>query len=696
MDELIVPDLLRQPFVAQQHVITGSIKALERQDSLLLCGATGTGKTLMAQCIIQGHAQRAGIGAYRALVFAPPHLTQKWAREIQMTVRNAHIHHITSYRDLTKLKRNIPAFGRGWWIVSNNNAKMGPKWIPAYYKGRYPAINRAKVDSEHDSTLGHFGQPYCPVCRWPILKKSKSGEEALPPSHEEMCKKKFTCNNCEEQLWAYTHAIDKWPVATYIHKHMRNYFDYLVLDEAHEAKGDDTAIAGALGSLAAACPKRIAMTATICGGYAWHLRTLLYRLSPASLVTEGLTWKDSMGFSERYGRIEKRVTETDDRGGSDNRQSRGKTSTRTVKYVRPGVMPTFFGRHLIGNAVFLSLDEISENLPDLSQDPIPCQMDAELEAHYKVVERLLKEACREAMKRRDKSLLSKMLQTLLAYPDMPYGWSEIGYHTDSGRWISVVTPENLSPDVIRPKEQRLIDNVLAERDAGRKVWVYSVMTNVRDVNERLRLILEKAGLRVKVLRSSVETKVREQWIMDNAPGVDVMVSHPELVETGLDFFDHAGTYNFPTIDFYSTGYETNMVRQSGGRHFRIGQKKDCKTRYYYYEETMQARAMKHMGEKFSAATSLEGKFSSEGLMALAGEGSGSMEHVLARSLVDQMDDCDVGRAWSKITEKTYSPPPPLVSPASAVPEKKPAPAKPKAEFNRFGTGKVVRRQASFF
>ena len=85
------------------------------------------------------------------------------------------------------------------------------------------------------------------------------------------------------------------------------------------------------------------------------------------------------------------------------------------------------------------------------------------------------------------------------------------------------------------------------------------------------------------------------------------LSHPKLVETGLDLFDKGGVYNFPTLIFYQTGYNLFTMRQASRRAWRIGQRKDCKVIYLYYGGTLQARAMSLMGKKMEAAQALEGK-----------------------------------------------------------------------------------------
>jgi hypothetical protein len=120
-----------------------------------------------------------------------------------------------------------------------------------------------------------------------------------------------------------------------------------------------------------------------------------------------------------------------------------------------------------------------------------------------------------------------------------------------------------------------------------------------------------------------------------------------LVETGLDLFDKGGRHNFPTICFYEAGYNLFTLRQASRRSWRIGQSKDCRVVYFYYEGTMQDRAITLMGKKLTAAEALEGKFSTEGLAAMAGEDS-NMEIALARSLVNRLDEGDARRLWAKV------------------------------------------------
>jgi hypothetical protein len=87
--------------------------------------------------------------------------------------------------------------------------------------------------------------------------------------------------------------------------------------------------------------------------------------------------------------------------------------------------------------------------------------------------------------------------------------------------------------------------------------VYTVYTGKHDTSARLKNLLQGAGFKVAVLRATVSTESREDWILDQVErGIDVLVCNPELVKTGLDLLD------FPTICFLQTGYSVYTVQQA--------------------------------------------------------------------------------------------------------------------------------------
>lgn len=122
-------DLLRPPFEAQLHVIEAARKALQRQKSILLVGEMGTGKTIMGLSTIHAYA---GGRPYRALVFCPGQLVNKWEREIRETIPGAEVIQIESWKTLLHLDRTRKPVGVEWYIVARDRAKLRAKWQPAY------------------------------------------------------------------------------------------------------------------------------------------------------------------------------------------------------------------------------------------------------------------------------------------------------------------------------------------------------------------------------------------------------------------------------------------------------------------------------------------------------------------------------------------------------------------------------------
>ncbi len=106
-----------------------------------------------------------------------------------------------------------------------------------------------------------------------------------------------------------------------------------------------------------------------------------------------------------------------------------------------------------------------------------------------------------------------------------------------------------------------------------------------------------------------------------------MISHPKLVETGLDLLD------FPTILFYESGYSLHTLRQASRRSWRIGQRRPVRVKFLCYEGTMQTSCLRLMGKKLLVALTMEGKFAGEGLQSI--DEDDDMLSAMARELVER-------------------------------------------------------------
>jgi hypothetical protein len=174
----------------------------------------------------------------------------------------------------------------------------------------------------------------------------------------------------------------------------------------------------------------------------------------------------------------------------------------------------------------------------------------------------------------------------------------------------------------------LVEEVKAELTRGRRCQIYAVYTQKRDVTRRLEQILLNEGIRVAVLTTDVPPETRESWYERQLRGgVQAVICHPKLVQTGLDLIE------FPTILFYETGYSIYVLRQASRRSWRIGQRLPVKVKFLHYAETMQESCLRLMGKKLLVSLAMEGKFSSEGLQAINDEDDILM--AMARELVTE-------------------------------------------------------------
>jgi SNF2 family DNA or RNA helicase len=218
-----------------------------------------------------------------------------------------------------------------------------------------------------------------------------------------------------------------------------------------------------------------------------------------------------------------------------------------------------------------------------------------------------------------------VLNVLLAWPDCCFR-PEVVKHPRSKDTLAFV-PSIFNDEEQMPKEKALLDLCLSEKANNRKVLAYSVYTGTRDTTTRLKRVLEASGLKVAVLRATVDTARREDWILDQVDrGIDVLLTNPDLVKTGLDLLD------FPTIAFLQTGYNVYTLQQAARRSWRIGQKQAVRVVFFGYANTSQITCLQQMAKKSAVAQSTSGDVPESGLDSLNQDGD-SVEMALARQLV---------------------------------------------------------------
>ena len=603
------PQTVRRLFPAQADAAEAMVKTWQTgENSVWMVGEQGVGKTIIG---IVAAAQYIGNQPGRILVHCPGHLVPKWEREVRKTIPgNVTVRRVRDWRDAL---RAVPALrqkptGLEVWILGRDSAKLGWNWkLAARQVGKDKGV--------------HFE---CPSCRGTVVRKRLDGLTTVltPDEMKTRGKVNAKCFHCGEPLWTADPSGPRRiaPSKLWAKRLPHGTFDVLLADEIHEEKGDS--IQGhSIGRLISISKRTGMLTGTLLGGKAsdmyWHLQ----RTQPKRLREYGV--KGLMQFVRSYGVTEEKVFE------------RNGKKKRTITE-RPGIHPAIYGDWLLGRAVFLELQDIETHLPPYEEEVHIIPMDEKQKEMVDHLNAALGQEVSAALKQRKKKTLGTYIQAALAYPDRVWSPNPIKYAGHETQ------PYGVYPNRLLPKETAIAALAVREAAKGRHSVIFAEFTGVYDITHRLKETLEAQGLSVALLTTAVPGEQREAWIASHKE--DVLICHPRLVATGLDLLD------FPTIIWAQNSWSLFTMRQASRRSWRIGQTQPVKVHFFAYEDTMQQTVLQVLAEKMLASQAVEGRFSAEGLQALA-EGSNTTLR-LAQALAFGLDDLpDLTEVWRQATDE---------------------------------------------
>jgi superfamily II DNA or RNA helicase len=652
--------LLRKPFAAQAVAAMGLAKKWKTERSAAVIAECGTGKSLISLAAVHVHSDGR---PFTAVVMSPGHITLKWCKEAIETIPRLRVFLIDGLRDrvrdgktcgvnevrlrcgqivreglhtsLTDLRlpKNCRTARDRWheicpgpalFVVGRDKGKLSHFWRHSYQIARCGRYLGSVINPDTGVPV-YMGDNRLLAADF---RKTRLGEIIGVASEREEYAGLKPRRPIYSALWqADSSKVRRMAPLEFIGRYMPNWFDYAICDEAHQL-ANDTAQGNALGTLVSSVDRIVILTGTLLGGYADDVYNLLFRLEAGKMVAHGYEWGEAWlrSFAETYGVLE-RVTTIEP---ADNSCSKARV-TKQIKR-KPGASPLLFGQFLMSLAAFVSLDDISSELPPYTEEVVGVPMDSTLQAAYKALEDDIKDAIKQH--RSNHSVMSVALNALLLYPDHAWNIGDLyGYEydpeTQRRERFLIAQPEDLDQELVYAKERRLIEIVKTELQMGRRCChVYAVYTRKRDVTTRLASILAREGIRVAVLTSDVPPEKREAWFAQRLrEGVEVTISHPRIIETGMDLLSH------PSLIFYESGYSLHTLRQASRRSWRIGQRQPVRVFFLHYEDTMQSACLRLMGKKLLVSLAMEGKFCREGLQSI--EEDDDMLTAMARELVTE-------------------------------------------------------------
>lgn len=568
---------------AQANIAAAMAHAFTYANSAICSAEMSTGKTLL------GGAVAALLRSKRTLVLCPPHLTIKWSKELRELLPGVHVSILRSMTDIRAFaalphSSQWPLFA----ILSRERAKLSHGKRPALIPKTQRAIHHDEVVTYQIYCCPQCGQRVDTTDDLPVTPQS------LKPGQQ--------CKHCRSPLWTFDpEGPRRYALADFIGKQYPRLFDLLLADETQELKGRGSAQGLAFSLLIGKCRRVLALTGTLSSGKATSLFHILWRMNP--LLRTTFKSSDEPRWVDLYGTWETRTTDEQ----LHKVLVMGKESKRRVHVSvreRPGMSPHLIP-HLVSNTAFFQLRDLGLALSPYRELVKECHLSGELAQNYEKLKLAARTLIPLGRRTRDGHLVSSVIQALLAYPDRAWQGESITDNTGVIRF----TLDPLDAGTLLPKEHDLSELVKQERAAGRRVLVYCTHTQTRDITKRLDHILQRAGLRSAILPTTVAPERRMQWIEDRtAQGLDVLITNPRLVSTGLDLVD------YPTLAWHEVDYSTYLVRQASRRSWRpFLQTRPVHVHFLLYKQTMQEHAWALVAAGIKSALQTEGDLTSAGL-----------------------------------------------------------------------------------
>jgi 16S rRNA G966 N2-methylase RsmD len=338
-------------YTAQKHVIAAITKGFETHNGILLAGMMGVGKTALGSAVSISiasqlvHALRDDIRPDQVtLLIAPPHLIDKWQRELLSISSNIYVEKLKRHEDVKafmskaqKLGAGVPKIG----LIKRDMTKLGSGFEPAVlWRNEYQALWRhdqpVPAGYEERQRLEKVSVPKCPHCGTTITQERKG--QTILANKTWLKNGKRSCAKCHTPLWqdvrdsaSRPKAGEKYPrknpsyrIDEYIKRRYKDRVYLLIWDEVHESQHSDTGNGLAFNRLANCAKKVLGLTGTPFNGRSSSLFNLEYSINPRT--RQRFNW----GGAPRFNRKE-RGTRFFQTILSDERKQRGRAEARWVE-----------------------------------------------------------------------------------------------------------------------------------------------------------------------------------------------------------------------------------------------------------------------------------------------------------------------------------------------------------------------------
>lgn len=625
----------------------------------------------------------------RVLIVAPSIIVPKWATSEIPTILGKDIAIATilnstedaiKYVHKVKNGYKVPKGKIEFVLVSTDRMKLGAN--------KYVLSARW---NRHDETW------HCPDCNQPIISPEATEEEpdmlatwsdavsspSKPPfdSHYKSKEveanglpkgyvgrwsnkiRRFVCHNCaiteknededREKVIQKNHSLvrpalrsrgedkvkPRWMIAQIFQRMIPNHFHLGIYDEIQQMKATNSGRGLSFHKLLKTTRKNLFLTGTLTNGEATSIQATLWRSDPQSLLDDGFNHSTTdIAWAQKYGVLEKVTTRKDNGvvGVTTNRRTE-----RVILKTKPGISPRLTTRHLLHKSVFMELGELGLPLVKKEEIPVIIPLKEEHATAYSNFHEELYEACKQAMEENGTGAWAKFNPATLNYADQPHIEQNHSFSLEKGYFD--VYSKVFDEDFLTAKEDKLVEIVKENLKEGRGCIIYNHYTGMYKQNERLQKILSNEGINSELLSTNVSSTKRFEWLEKQKEiGTKVLIMNMSLVQVGLDLLE------WPTIVYYQLNDDINVLRQAGGRNWRIGQSRNCRIYYLVNQDTQQMAQFERLMTRRIEALLVEGRIErSSSLVQFAKQN----ESKLARDLSHSLEASELEENWITAAEK---------------------------------------------
>lgn len=175
---------------------------------------------------------------------------------------------------------------------------------------------------------------------------------------------------------------------------------------------------------------------------------------------------------------------------------------------RPGISPHLFPLYLMSNCVFLELADLGYALPPYEEIPVFVPMNDEHQRNYDQLEEEIGNKMRQNSFFGGMKYVSTYINAMYQYADTPWNFpSELTMLDDNGKEFVVARPVNMDPNAFTPPKFIELTKILEKevKEEKRKVLIYVKYTGASAFNQVDAYLYDKLkalGYNVGILRSS--------------------------------------------------------------------------------------------------------------------------------------------------------------------------------------------------